>query len=62
MNKLPSDVTGRSGDEVEVTPEMIDAGALALSEYDRELESLEEGATRIFLAMRKAAPCRRCSV
>jgi hypothetical protein len=45
------DVTGRSI----ISYEMIEAGALALSEYDRERETHEEGAIRIFLAMLKAA-------
>ena len=42
--------------EIEATPEMMEAGALALSEYDLELESLKEGATRIFRAMVSAHP------
>ena len=41
----------RKVDEIEITPEMIEAGALALSEYDKELESLSEGAARIFRTM-----------
>ena len=45
------DVTGRNEREIEVTAEMIEAGALALSQYDREYETLEEGAIRIYLAM-----------
>ena len=40
--------------EIEVTPAMIEAGMLALSEYDLELESLREGATRIFRTMASA--------
>ena len=32
-------------------PELIEAGALALSEYDQECETLEKAARRIFLAM-----------
>ena len=42
--------------DTEITPEMIEAGAVALSEYDRELESLGEAAPRIYRAM---VPARR---
>jgi hypothetical protein len=49
---LPSeekfDVTGR------MTPEMIEAGACALALYDREFESLEEAAERIYRAIMAA--------
>lgn len=41
-------------DGFEITPEMIAAGALELAGYDREFESLEEGAIRIFVAMKRA--------
>lgn len=39
----------------EPTPEMIDAGAEALASFDRKSETYEEGATRIFSAMRVGA-------
>lgn len=38
-------------DDPEITPAMIEAGSVALSEYDPMFEGLEEGAIRIFLAM-----------
>jgi hypothetical protein len=41
--------------EIEITLEMVEAGALALSEYDKKLESLKEGDIRIFWTM---AACR----
>jgi hypothetical protein len=47
-------MNGVTGMDVNITPAMIDAGALALSEYDRECETLEEAATRIFVAMMMA--------
>jgi hypothetical protein len=42
-------------EEIEITEEMVEAGAYALAEYDRKFESLEEAATRVFIAMKKAA-------
>jgi len=47
-DKLENDVTDR------MTPEMIEAGALALSLYDREFETLEEATERIYRAIRAA--------
>ena len=41
-----------------ITPDMIEAGALAISEHDLELETSEEGAQRVFRAMIQAAPDR----
>ncbi|HVA83652.1 MAG TPA: hypothetical protein VNF28_02005 [Candidatus Binataceae bacterium] len=46
-------VAGRS---VILTPEMIEAGAVALSEYWNGYENLEEAAERIFKAMVAARP------
>ena len=34
--------------EIEITPAMIEAGALALASYTNFFETLEEGAERIF--------------
>jgi len=48
-DKLGNDVTGR------MTPEMIEAGALALSLYDWESETLEEATERIYRAIILAA-------
>lgn len=44
--------------EIEITPAMIEAGALALSKHDAEFESSEEAVARIFRAM-LAAPRTR---
>jgi hypothetical protein len=33
---------------IEITPEMIEAGALALSSYDEAFETAEEAVVRIF--------------
>ncbi len=44
-----NDVTGR------MTLEMIEAGVLALSSYDREYETVEEAAERIYRAIMTAA-------
>ncbi len=48
--------TGRRGieTEIEITPEMIKAGALALSEYTSAWDSLEDGAEKIYLRMEDA--------
>lgn len=37
--------------EIEVTPEMIEAGALELARYHPDYESLEDGVCRIYKAM-----------
>jgi hypothetical protein len=37
--------------EIEITPEMIEAGALALSEYTHVLDTREEGAEKIYRRM-----------
>lgn len=43
--------TGQAATEIEITPEMIAAGALALARYDSDYTSLEEGAVEIISAM-----------
>lgn len=53
--KLDDNVTGR------MTPEMIEAGALALSLYDREFETLEEATERIYRAIMTACRDRNVS-
>jgi hypothetical protein len=40
--------------EIEITPEMIDAGAIELAKFTRVFESLEDGAQRVFEAMMRA--------
>ena len=42
-------------EEIEITPAMIEAGALALSEHTSWDATLEEGAERIFRAMVSAS-------
>jgi hypothetical protein len=37
--------------EIEITPEMIEAGRLALLSFDKDYESFDDGARRIFLSM-----------
>jgi hypothetical protein len=44
----------REAAEIEITVEMLAAGVLALTQYDRDIETLEEGATRIFMAILQA--------
>lgn len=43
-------------DEIEITPEMIEAGAVALLEYDNRFDSYKGGARVIFEAMMSVAP------
>ena len=40
--------------EIEITPEMIEAGVRALVSYNPRLDLEEDGARRIFMAMIKA--------
>ena len=42
---------GAPEDEIEITPEMIEAGTLELASYDPEFESIEEAAKRVYRAM-----------
>jgi hypothetical protein len=46
---------GAPEEKTQLTPDMIEAGALALSAYDDAFESAEEAAVRIFLAMNRLA-------
>ena len=41
-------------EEIEVTPEMVSAGARALVTYEPMFESAEEAASRIYIEMLKA--------
>lgn len=50
-----SKVVPGCGDSGEVTPEMIKAGVMALSEYDARLQEPEEAVARVYLAMAKAS-------
>ena len=49
--------TGRhSTDEIEITPEMIEAGCFAWNTYDSRFEDLDAVVKRIFSAMRTLEP------
>lgn len=56
MKKQKQDAGGNSGKEIEVTPEMIDAGVRAYSAYDCRFEPCEAAVAKIFLSMQKALP------
>jgi hypothetical protein len=45
---------GRLEEEVEITPRMIEAGALELMEFDSEVSSFEDGALNIYRVMLRA--------
>lgn len=46
---------GRTQDaDVEVTPEMVEAGVIQLSKFSEEFERWEDAAIRIYNAMQKA--------
>jgi len=47
--------TPSSESEIEITPEMIEAGALVLAGFDTYFCSEEIWAERVYLAMRRAA-------
>lgn len=40
--------------EIEITPEMIEAGCRALASYSERLDGDEEGACRVYRAMERA--------
>ena len=44
----------QAGDEVEITPEMVEAGLAVLQNYDERFESQTETVKRIFFAMKNA--------
>lgn len=46
--------TTDKGTEVEITPEMIEAGMLEISSYNTDFETMEEAVARIFIAMIEA--------
>ena len=48
------DPAGAPEDRIEITTAMIEAGALALSEYTSAYETLEDGAERIYRRMNAA--------
>ena len=45
---------GQAGDKIEITPEMIDAGAAEIMCYDRDYERVSDVARRVYLAMAAA--------
>ena len=48
-------VTGRHSDEIEITPEMIEAGAFELSRFNNDIAPLAEGVEQILTAALEAA-------
>jgi hypothetical protein len=52
------DETAAPAPEIEITPEMIEAGASALFDHDSRFEGEEEAVARIFRAMIMARDCR----
>ena len=46
-----SEVSKKHEDEIEITPEMIAAGAAALMAFDRRFDSLEEAVESIYRKM-----------
>lgn len=53
---MSDDIANAELSEIDVTPEMIKVGALALYEHDMQTESLEEGAVRSFRTMLRVSP------
>lgn len=49
--KDSADRPARRDEEIEITPEMIRAGKFVLLSFDRNYESFDDGARRVFLAM-----------
>jgi hypothetical protein len=49
-------------DEIEVTPEMIEAGALVLAGFDTTFAGPEYWAEQTYLAMRRAATSSRSAL
>jgi hypothetical protein len=52
------DMVASDSTEFEITPEMINAGILALLQFDSRLENEEDAVTDIFSAMWKAKEAR----
>ena len=48
---MAKDTETRSTDEIEITPEMVRAGAAALGRFTNTFSTFEDGAISIFLAM-----------
>jgi hypothetical protein len=63
MTHVPAvDSKGSAGapeTEIEITPEMIEAGVIALAEYDSYMDNAEHGARTIFSAMILASPASK---
>ena len=51
QNDLSEDADRQAGAEIEITPEMVVAGAEVLATHSRMFESLEEIAAQTFVAM-----------
>lgn len=55
MTKQETAVAMSQNEDIEITPEMIEAGAVELSRFNADFECLEEAAARIYRAMVGAA-------
>jgi hypothetical protein len=51
-----SDGAGAPGPEIEITPEMIEAGALEMAMFDPRVEEREDAVRGIYLAMARVSP------
>lgn len=51
MAKQETAVAMSQNEDIEITPEMIEAGAVELSRFNSDFECLEEAAARIYRAM-----------
>jgi hypothetical protein len=45
-------------EEIEITPEMIEAGVLEFLSFDSRFDSEEDAVTLIYQAMYRQSPCR----
>ena len=52
------ELAGAPETEIEITPEMVEAGAEAYLEHDSRFENVDAGAVRVYLAMRRIALLR----
>jgi hypothetical protein len=55
MTKQGTAMAMSQNEDFEITPEMIEAGAVELSRFNSDFECLEEAAARIYRAMVVAA-------
>ena len=55
MIDAPADRPALDNDDIEITPEMIEAGVVELSYFNRDFEDDADAVTRIYSAMRARA-------